>query len=176
MPSRKTPAKNSTKKTLQKKRPAKSRRKEGLVVRPLKENQKLARGWDVSWHESFLTAFRNVPTLRYACEVAKVERNTVYRHRREMPEFASAYLEAEKEGLERIETNAMIKANKGDTVMQIFMLKSRIPDKYGERTKSMNVNVNLDLAALTDGQLNMFEKFIREGYSEQQAFLMARSG
>ena len=178
-----------------KKKPAKKKRPPSYELTPVRKLHKMAkrkglgvrseeltranpedRGIDTTWHPIFVTALKKIPTVQFAARQAAVHFATAYNHRKRFPEFAAEWDEAVREGIQHLESRAFERAHKLSDTLLIFLLKNLKPEVYGERVRSMNVNVNLDLASLTDGQLNLFEKYILEGYSEQQAFLLARNG
>lgn len=65
------------------------------------------------WKLPLLTALRHYPVLHHACEVAKVDRTTVWRRREADPEFAQAYEEAMEAGIDRAEKEAFRRAVDG---------------------------------------------------------------
>lgn len=103
------------------------------------------------WPVRFLDALAEYGNVSAACRVAKVSRETVYRHKREDATFALAWDEAAVLGVESLEDEARRRAFKGvrkpvyqkgelvgyvqeysDTLM-IFLLKAHKPEKYRER-------------------------------------------
>lgn len=62
------------------------------------------------WRAVLLEALRTVPVLQHACEVAQVERTTVWRAREREPEFAAAYDDAMEAGIDRAEQEAFRRA------------------------------------------------------------------
>lgn len=62
------------------------------------------------WRAVLLEALRTVPVLQHACDVAQVERTTVWRAREREPEFAAAYDDAMEAGVDRAEQEAFRRA------------------------------------------------------------------
>lgn len=63
-----------------------------------------------------------------------LDRRTVYRWR-ENPKFEAMFQAADLEITELLEQSALQDAVKGNTVLKIFLLKSRNPEKYGDRLR-----------------------------------------
>lgn len=102
----------------------------------------------------FLAEFRETGNLRLACEAAKISRSTVERYRREDPQFAEAYAEAEEDAADNLEEAARVRAVDGvlrrrydkdgnciaeETVysdaLLALLLKARRPAKFRENSK-----------------------------------------
>lgn len=96
----------------------------------------------------------NGGNISAACEDSGVTRSVVYGMEQEDPQFAQAFREAQRHGLEVLEDEARRRAFAGtskpvfyqgvecgvvreysDTLM-IFLLKGGMPDKYAERQKT----------------------------------------
>lgn len=67
----------------------------------------------IDWTVPFLGALREYPSVRHACEVARVNRTTAYRRRGEDKAFADAWDEALEEGREALELELMRRAMRG---------------------------------------------------------------
>lgn len=105
------------------------------------------------WQETFLAHFRETANISHAARLARVDRQTVIRHRKRYKMFAAQMQEAESEALEHLEYEAYRRAHDGtakpvfyqgqpcgtvqeysDTLM-IVLLKARAPEKYRENAK-----------------------------------------
>jgi hypothetical protein len=64
--------------------------------------------------------------------VAKVGRTNVYTERVRNPEFAAAWDEVEQQGIDEVELAARMNALAGNAPMQMFLLKTRRRELYGE--------------------------------------------
>lgn len=103
------------------------------------------------WPIRFLEALADYGNVSAACRLAKVSRDTAYRHRNTDVDFATAWEAAAALGVESLEDEARRRAYKGvrkpvyqkgelvgyvqeysDTLM-IFLLKAHKPEKYRER-------------------------------------------
>lgn len=103
-----------------------------------------------------------------ACKAIEISRQTAYRWRSEMPEFAEAWDQAMKIGVTALEDEAHRRAFEGfdkpivhqgvimDTVKEysdtlaIFLLKAHNPDKYRERsTVDQNIAGNMAVTIVT---------------------------
>lgn len=104
---------------------------------------------------TFLDALEaNGGQIKKSCEIAGVSAPTVYRERRNNPEFAKAWLEREDRGVDVLESEAIRRAVCGyihETVMRdgtvvqttrysdpllIFLLKAKRPEKYRELVRT----------------------------------------
>lgn len=128
-----------------------------------------------TWHDTFLAELRQCGNVRAACYRAKVERSTVYRARKEDPEFAEAWKSALEDAIDSLEAEAWRRARDGNRKLVLFqgkpvkvgrrnlieveysdtlmtlLLKAHRPDKFRERSDTMNWNV--DVSQLNDVQL-----------------------
>lgn len=103
-----------------------------------------------------------------ACKAIEISRQTAYRWRGEMPEFAEAWDQAMKIGVTALEDEVHRRAFEGfdkpivhqgvimDTVKEysdtlaIFLLKAHNPDKYRERsTVDQNIAGNMSVTVVT---------------------------
>lgn len=113
------------------------------------------------WAPAFLEAFEATGLVIEAAQRAGVARSTVYKHRAEDEEFATAWQELEDDVVERMEAEAKRRAVEGvprksydkdgnlireeqvysDTLL-IFLLKARRPDVYRENVKVQHTGPN----------------------------------
>lgn len=141
-----------------------------------KGGRKAKRGWQ----DGFLDAFKQTGMVTEACKVARICRTTAYKERQRDETFALKWADIEEETTERMEREAFRRGTEGvykpvyqggkqvgaireysDTLL-IFMLKSRRPEKYRdhhviEHSGEVTKRVKLDLAKLTDDQLEALE-------------------
>lgn len=87
---------------------------------------------------AFLSALRMAGTIKRAASKAKISREVVRLWRRDDPEFAKQFEEAELEVTGLLEDSAVEDALAGDVTTRIFLLKARNPAKYRDTT-----NLNL---------------------------------
>lgn len=66
-----------------------------------------------NWHPAFLAALRVYPVIRYAAEIAGVDRATVWRARQADEEFDQQVKEAIQDGVDRVEQAAFESATVG---------------------------------------------------------------
>lgn len=90
---------------------------------------------DVSWHDSFLTAYGATGTLKYALRTAGVDRKTYQRHRDRLPEFAQACEDAKEDAIARLEDEAHKRAMGQSDTLLIFLLKHLKPEVYNPAHK-----------------------------------------
>lgn len=105
--------------------------------------------------KAFLDALADTCNVTKSCEIANIPRISAYNWRNHIPEFAAAWEEAKKVGVERLEDEATRRATEGDEdvrydkdgniigvtrkysdTLLIFLLKGAKPDKYRERVSS----------------------------------------
>jgi hypothetical protein len=84
------------------------------------------------WRPVFLEAYGRLGIISGACKVAKVGRTNVYTERVRNPEFAEAWDEVEQHGIDEVELAARMNALAGNAPMQMFLLKTRRRELYGE--------------------------------------------
>ena len=87
------------------------------------------------WRQAFLAALREQGNVRFACEVAGVERSTAYRLREKDTAFATAWESALDDAVESLEQVAWERAKETSDTLLIFLLKAHRPAKYRETTK-----------------------------------------
>lgn len=83
--------------------------------------------------EEFLSYLREMPNVSRACRLVGLSRTAMYFEREEDPEFAAAWEEALREGVEALEEAAWIRAQSVSDTLAIFLLKAHAPEKYLER-------------------------------------------
>jgi hypothetical protein len=84
------------------------------------------------WRPVFLEAYGRLGIISGACKVAKVGRTNVYTERVRNPGFAAAWDEVEQHGIDEVELAARMNALGGNATMQMFLLKTRRRELYGE--------------------------------------------
>lgn len=85
------------------------------------------------WIPVFLEHFRKNGVVAWAAAEAGVSRMTVYNYKKNDPEFAAAFREADEESLEWVEAAARKSAViDGNTTMQQFILRCRKREVYGD--------------------------------------------
>ena len=84
------------------------------------------------WRPIFLEAYARLGIISGACKVAKVGRTNVYTERVRNAEFAAAWDELEQHGIDEVELAARMNALGGNATMQMFLLKTRRRELYGE--------------------------------------------
>lgn len=87
------------------------------------------------WRPGFLAAFRNSANVRAAAGAAGIDWSTAYKARKRELAFAEAWEMAEQEALDLLEARAMQLALAGDTHLLMFFLRTRRPEKYGDRAR-----------------------------------------
>lgn len=103
------------------------------------------------WRAAFLAGLEETGNVTLACQAAKVGRTTVYRHREEVPDFASAWESSMQIAADLLEAEARRRAAEGVTepvyqggklvgtirkysdTLLIFLLKGARPEVYRER-------------------------------------------
>jgi hypothetical protein len=102
-----------------------------------------------------LAALQEYPHIGDACRKARIGVDTYRLWRKADPELAEAHREAMLGGDEHLEDAAMQKALKDkDTTMIIFLLKTRIRDRYADRlehTGAAGSPIQIVLAQREDG-------------------------
>ena len=87
------------------------------------------------WRPAFLAAFRNSANVRAAAQAAGIDWSTAYKARKREPLFAEAWEMAEQEALDLLEARAMQLALAGDSHLLMFFLRTRRPEKFGDRAR-----------------------------------------
>lgn len=107
------------------------------------------------WWPRFFAQLAEHGVITKACQAARISRETVYRTKRECPEFARRWQEAEEIGLSALEDRVMVRAANTSDTLAIFILKCRMPERYQDRRYLTHEGrVGLDLTNLTDDELN----------------------
>jgi len=97
----------------------------------------------------FLTLLEETGNVTYAAAGASLDRSTVYRWRREDPEFRQAWTDANELGAYGMEDIARKRAAESSDVLLIFMLKGAFPEKYRENIHATG-DVSLKVIDLAD--------------------------
>lgn len=116
---------------------------------------------------AFLAALATCGNVSKSCVAADISRTIAYEWRKLHPEFAVAWEDAAKMGVEGMEDEARRRAYDGcdkpvfhngvecgavreysDTLM-IFLLKAHAPEKYRERS-SVELNASVAISTITD--------------------------
>lgn len=90
------------------------------------------------WWAPFLSKFAETGIVALSCRYAKVHKDTVYTYRRDCPEFAARYADAEKQAVVVLEDVATKRAIEKSDTMLIFLLKCRDREKYGDVIRQEN--------------------------------------
>lgn len=85
------------------------------------------------WQRTFLAELRKAPSVSHACEVAKVSRQTAYKHRKENAAFAEQWRDALDKAVDDLEAVAFNLANSGDSSLISFLLRCHRPEIYRDR-------------------------------------------
>ncbi|MCA0354707.1 MAG: terminase [Chloroflexi bacterium] len=120
----------------------------------------------LKWEQAFITALARQGVVSYACQAAGIGRTTVYRHREQYQDFATAWDEALEVAADALELEARRRAHDGveepvfgrvgkdsdgevgrirkysDTLL-MFLLKAARPAKFRERV-DMNHSGGVD--------------------------------
>lgn len=107
----------------------------------------------------FLAAYRKVGMLCRACQLAKVNRRTVWDWRNEDPAFLEQFEQANRESIDLLEDEARRRAMKGSDRLMMFILKGANPEKYRDRhsiehSGEMKHDHQLDLQAVRTEMLH----------------------
>jgi hypothetical protein len=84
------------------------------------------------WKKAFLTALENTGTIRTAAKAANVHYTTVYREKKDDPDFAAAWENSIEVAADTLEDEARKRAFAGSDVLLIFLLKGMRPEKFRE--------------------------------------------
>lgn len=88
------------------------------------------------WWPKFFSSLRSTGIVSAAAQAAGVGRSIVYQYRRECPEFAAQWEEAEQEAIGLLEDIATKRAAAASDTLLIFLLKTRARAKYGDVVKN----------------------------------------
>lgn len=83
--------------------------------------------------QRFLEALAGIGTILHSARAAGISPSQVYQWRLKDPKFEAAYLAAKEANTQNLEASAYKRAMEGDTVLTIFLLKSRRPEIYRDR-------------------------------------------
>lgn len=118
------------------------------------------------WIKFFSLVSFHAGNVRRACLEMKIPRTEVWRKEQEDPAFKLRLIQAKEMGCDALEEEAIRRAYEGveepvgfyqgtssetktvysDTLM-MFMLKSLRPDKYADRSRNENINLNVEATA-----------------------------
>jgi hypothetical protein len=90
------------------------------------------------WQAKFLELFAYSLNIVGSAKGAGVDRQTVYRARRNDPNFATAMDDAREEAIERLEAQAYDRAGKISDTLLIFLLKAHKPNLYRENIQQQH--------------------------------------
>jgi hypothetical protein len=145
----------------------------------------------LQWRPHFLAALALSRSPRLAARAAHVSPMTAYSHRRNDPEFAEQWEEAESHATDLIVGRAFQRALEGDcepilykgvvvghvrrfdTNLQIAVLRALRPDKFKTPGAQVNVAVKNDVFALTEEQRHILMDYKRNESLAHQAQLDA---
>lgn len=88
------------------------------------------------WWPRFFEALRSTGIVSAAAQAAGIHRTLVYQYKRECPEFALQWEEAEQEAIGLLEDIATKRAAAASDTLLIFLLKTRARAKYGDVVKN----------------------------------------
>lgn len=87
------------------------------------------------WYPRFLKALGDTGIVSAACQAAGIERTTAYKRRDVDSDFAAAWAEAERLGIEVLEDIATRRALNASDTLLIFKLKGAKPEKYRDNQR-----------------------------------------
>lgn len=87
------------------------------------------------WRSVFIDAYKDRGTVKDACLIAGISRQTAYRHRLEDPEFAEEWDSVQHDIVVVLEASALQRAEEGSERMIEFLLKANRPQKYRDTLK-----------------------------------------
>lgn len=119
----------------------------------------------------FLAELADGQSISAACRKADTTKPTAYRLRQHSSKFAAAWDDAIETGTDVLEDVAVDRARNGSDTMLIFMLKSRRPDKYRERSVTENYNRTIPQTGA-----ELADAFNALTTTEQDEFVKATSG
>jgi len=86
------------------------------------------------WKPRFLKALAETGMVSEAARRAGVDRTYTYRARAADEKFAQSWADVEEEATEQLEQEAITRALDGRDPLLMFLLRSRRPDTYRDRT------------------------------------------
>jgi hypothetical protein len=84
--------------------------------------------------DRFLDALAHGLSPTCAARVAGIGRSTLYEDRRKDQQFATAWVDAAQQGIDRLEDEAYRRAMAGSDALLMFLLRGRRPEVYARRT------------------------------------------
>jgi hypothetical protein len=85
------------------------------------------------WIPSFLLALRTSGTVKGACEIAGIDRQTAYKIKNAYPTFARAWVDADEDAVDDLVAAARERAQDGSDLLMMFLLKAHRPGVYDRR-------------------------------------------
>jgi predicted transcriptional regulator len=114
-------------------------------------------------------ASRGLTNEQIACCLG-VSETTVYKNKRNSPQFAQAIKNGQAKGVKDISNALFDKAAGGDTIAQIFYLKNRSPEEWKDRKEikqEINQTVSIDTNQLADEVMQSIVKDERTRREEE---------
>lgn len=87
------------------------------------------------WQRKFLSALEDCGNVTHACDIACVNRTTVYALKKSSEEFAANWSDSLAIAIDGLEATAWKRARASSDVLLIFLLKANVPAKYRETTR-----------------------------------------
>jgi hypothetical protein len=91
------------------------------------------------WQDKFIAALSKVPSVKYACGIAGINRTRAYEHRKKNPEFAARWEDALGHSIDDLEAKAFQLALNGEDHVAAnlitWLLRSHKPETYRERSE-----------------------------------------
>lgn len=117
-------------------------------------------GLPENWKEDFLIAYEETGFVREAARIAEISTTQVYRTKRQDPEFAAKFAEITLDQIEQLEEEAYRRSINGSDILLMFLLRSRKPEVYNDKTKKaeVTVTINSDLMANAQEQLEQWKR------------------
>lgn len=88
-----------------------------------------------NWKKTFIEMLQNTSNVRVSCEVAKISRDTAYKHYKTDAKFAARWDEALESACDILEARAWERSKTSDQLL-MFLLRAHRPNKYAERIKN----------------------------------------
>lgn len=96
----------------------------------------------LKWREDFLKNLQVTGIVRMSCRLAGVSIDTAYEHRNTDAEFAARWDDAISQANEALVLRARERAMSESDTMLIFLLKSHMPEVYGDRIRMEHTGAN----------------------------------
>jgi hypothetical protein len=85
------------------------------------------------WIPRFLLELRTFASVKEACEIAGISRQTAYTIKNTYPRFAEAWVYAEQDGVDELEAAARKRALTGSVPLTTLLLKAHRPEVYDRK-------------------------------------------